>query len=406
MTSNSLGRYSEIGITTVQAYLDKVTSFDAGATTITLDDDYSYLNADHAGGTLVVIGTAAAEGLMEDIDTVGAGYVVLDSSIDALSEGDEVAIIPKPLVYLCLESESLKETINWDDTECIQTWESTHHTPLTVDTGGDLGVFLGSESQSLDMLLAATLGLTTHAAGLNGDSLHTYEPGDAVEYLTVVVMRGNHVSLQAYCGMMVDTLTLDQPAGGMGTARVSLTGGFGIQEIGGAGKLFATGAGNWWNPPDVAPDPKRMHFRHLVVSKGAVPKLYAESGSVVFSRNPASDRRLGDYYVHAPTSTKFEVTGTVVQWFEDDAELTEWRGDTAAVSDPSTRDLQYKWTGTATTGTYLQVDAYETVWTDASAPITGGRIKETLTWKAKYDSGETRQVLVTYENNTETAETV
>ena len=64
-----------------------------------------------------------------------------------MSSGDGIAILPRPLVYLCLESESLKETINWDDTECLQEWEITHHTPLTVDCGGDLGVFIGEESQ-------------------------------------------------------------------------------------------------------------------------------------------------------------------------------------------------------------------------------------------------------------------
>lgn len=400
MASNSLGRYSEIGITTVQAFLDEVSSVDG--TTITIDDDYNYLkDTVYADGTLVVT-TGDAQNKMEDIASTDAAshQIVLDSAITSLAADDEVAIIPKPLAYLCLESESLKETINWDDTECLQTWESTHHTALTVDTGGDLGLFVGAESQALDLVLAATLGQTSAAAGLNGNSLHYYEPGDTVEYLTVVVMRGNHVSLQAYCGMMVDSLVIEQPAGGMATARVSLTGGFGIQEVSTtAGEAFSTGAGNFWNPPSVAPDPKRMHFRHLVVSAGAVPKKYAESGSVTFSRNPATDRRLGDYYVHEPASAKFETTGELVQWFETDDELLEWRGGTAAISDPSTRDLQYKWTGTATTGTYLQIDAYETVWTDSSEPIAEGRIKETLTWKAKFDSGEGRQVYVTYENN-------
>ena len=31
--------------------------------------------------------------------------------------------------------------------------------------------------------------------------------------------------------------------------------------------ITSTGAGNFWNPPSTPPDPKRMHFRHLVVSK-------------------------------------------------------------------------------------------------------------------------------------------
>jgi hypothetical protein len=204
--------------------------------------------------------------------------------------------------------------------------------------------------------------------------------------------------------MMVDSLVIDQPSGGLATARTTLTGGFGILEIGGStvageNEFFSTGASNFWNPPATPPDPKRMHFRHLVVSKGAVPKRYAESGSVTFSRNPATDRRLGDFYVHEPASQKFETRGTVVQWFENNAELIEWRGDETAVSSPATRDLQYLWTGTATSGTYLQIDAYETAWTDSSEPIVTGRIKETLTWKARFDSGEGRQVYVTYENN-------
>jgi len=401
MTSNSLSRYSEIGITTVQAFLDEVSSIDG--TTITVDDDYSYLkDTVYNDGTLIVTdSTTSAQNCMEDIASTDAAnhQVVLDAAITNLEVGDKVAIIPKPLVYLCVESESIKETINWDDTECIQTWEPTHHTPLTVDCGGDLGLFIGEESQALDLVLAATLGETSAAAGLQAGTLHTYWPGDTIEYLTVVIQRGNSVSLQAYCGMMVDSFVIDQPAGGMATGRVTLTGGFGIQEVGtAAAEMFSS---TFWNPPASPPDPKRMHFRHLVVSAAAVPKKYAESANITFSRNPAADRRLGDYYVHEPASQLFVVTGTVVQWFEDDAELTEWRGDTVAISDPSLRDLQYKWTGTATIGTYLQVDAYETVWTDSSEPITaGGRIKETLTWKAKFDSGEGKQVLVTYENNT------
>jgi len=403
MTADSLGRYSEIGITTVQAFMDEVSN--VSTTTITIDDDYGYLaDTVYIDGTLVVTSGTAID-KMEDISSVDAAAhnIVLDAAITGLTANDKVAIIPKPLVYMCLESESIKETINWDDTECLQTWESTHHTPLTVDTGGDLGGFLGEQSQALDMMLAASLGETSAAAGLSGNSLHTYWPGDTVEYLTVVVQRGNHVSLQAYCGMMVDTLTLDQPAGALATARTALTGGFGIMEIGGADKTFSTGAGNFWNPPSTPPDPKRMHFRHLVVSKAAVPKRYAESGTVVFSRNPAADRRLGDFYVHEPASTKFETTGTLVQWFEDDAELTEWRGDHVAVGSPSNRDLTYKWTGTAVAGTYLQVDAYETAWQDSSEPIAAGRIKETLTWKAKFDTGEGKQCLVTYENSTVSA---
>ena len=113
MTSNSLGRYSEIGITTVQAYIDTVSSVNGA--NITLDNDYNYLSSAHDEGTFVVIeSTASAEGKMEDIDSVtpGSNLVVLDSSIDGLEEGYHIAIIPKPLVYLCLESESLKETIN------------------------------------------------------------------------------------------------------------------------------------------------------------------------------------------------------------------------------------------------------------------------------------------------------
>ena len=399
MTANSLGRYSEIGITTVQAFMDKITSI--SGTTVTIEDYYGYLNDDHDEGSFVMVSsTVTAQDYIEDISSVdaAANKVILDSSINGMAVGDEIAIIPKPLVYLCLESESIKETINWDDTECLQSWESTHHTPLTVDTGGDLGVFIGEESQALDCILAATLGETSAAAGLVAGSLHTYWPGDTVEYLTVVIQRGNHVSLQAYCGMMVDTLVLDQPAGGMGTARVTLTGGFGIQEIGGSGKTFSTGAGNFWNPPASPPDPKRMHFKHLVVSAASVPKKYVESGNITFARNPAVDRRLGDYYVHEPASGRFETTGQIVQWFENDAELTEWRGGNVAIGDPTPFDLQYKWTGTATTGTYLQIDAYDVVYQDSSEPIVEGKIKETLTWKAKFDTGEGKQVLVTYEN--------
>jgi len=405
MTSDSLSRYSEIGITTVQAFMDEVTSING--TTVTIDDDYGYLrDTVYNDGTFVVVdSTTSAQNDMEDIASTSAAshQVVLDAAITNLEIGDKIAIIPKPLVYLCVESESIKETINWDDTECVQTWEPTHHTPLTVDCGGDLGLFIGEQSQALDQVLAATLGATSAAAGLGAGTLHTYWPGDTIEYLTVVIQRGNSVSLQAYCGMMVDSTTLDQPAGAMGTARVTLTGGFGIQEVGTvASEMFSS---TFWNPPSSPPDPQRMHFRHLVVSVAAVPKRYAESANVTFSRNPATDRRLGDYYVHEPASGKFEVTGTVVQWFEDDQELTEWRGDTVAISSPSTRDIQYKWTGTATQGTFLQIDAYETVWTDSSEPITaGGRIKETLTWKAKFDTGEDKQVLVTYENNTTSAE--
>jgi len=394
-----MGRYSEIGITTVQAFMDKVST--VSGTTITVDNDYSYLNADHIDGSLVVCSGGEIDKIV-DITTVSGSTIVVSSALTCTAD-EVVAIIPKPLVYLCLESESIKETINWDETECLQSWEPTHHSPLTVDCGGDLGVFIGAESQALDMYLAVGLGVTSVTSGLSEDSLHYYEPGATVNYLTVVMMRGNHVSLQAYCGMGCDTLTLEQPSGGLGTARIALTGGFGIQEIGGSGKTFSTGADNYWNPPTSPPDPKRMHFRHLVVSKAAVAKTYAESGSITFHRHPALDRRLGDFYIHAPESTKFEVTGQVVQWFEDDAELTEWRGDHAAVSDPSTRDLQYKWTGTATSGTYLQVDAYETAWRDSTEHITEGRIKETLTWKAQYDSGEGRQVYVTYENNTVSA---
>lgn len=402
MTSNSLSRYSEIGITTVQAFMDTVST--VNGTTITIDDDYGYLrDAVYAGGTLVVL-TGTAANKMEDIVSTNASTnkIVIAAAITGMSANAEIAVIPKPLAYLCVESESLKETINWDDTECVQTWEATHHTPLTIDCGGDLGLFIGEQSQALDMVLAATLGETTAAAGVSGNSLHTYWPGDTIEYLTVVVQRGNRVSLQAYCGMMVDTLVLDQPAGAMGTARVTLTGGFGIQEVGTTSATMFSGS--FWNPPTSPPDPKRMHFRHLVVSVAAVPKKYAESGNITFARNPATDRRLGDYYVHEPSSQKFEVTGTLVQWFETNDELIEWRGDTVAISDPATRDLQYKWTGTAIAGTFLQVDAYETVWTDSSEPITaGGRIKETLTWKAKFDAGQNKQVLVTYENSTESA---
>ena len=401
MASNSLGRYSDIGITTVQAFLDYVATING--TTISLDNTYSYLDndADWVNGSFVVANsTTAANNDIRLISSTAyaSNQVVLATSIDGLEVDDQIAIIPAPLIYLCLESESIKETINWEDTECLQTWESTHHTPLTVDCGGDLGVFIGEESDALDILMSAAIGSRSVGAGLAGaGSIKYYTPGATIEYITVVMQRGNSVSLQAYCGMMVDNLTLDQPAGALGTARTTFIGGFGIQEIGGAGQAFDTT--DFWSPPATPPDPKRMHFRHLVVSSATVPKRYAESASVTFSRNPAIDRRLGDYYAFEPSSSKFETTGTLVQWFEDDNELTEWRGDTAAISSPATRTLEYLWTGTATVGTYLNVTAYSTAWQDSSEPIVTGRIKETLTWKAIYDTGEAKQCYVTFENN-------
>jgi hypothetical protein len=207
--------------------------------------------------------------------------------------------------------------------------------------------------------------------------------------------------------MAVDSLTLDQPSGAMGTARVTLNGGFGIQEIGGSDKTFGSGSGNFWNPPTSSPDPKRLHFRHLVVSRQtATIKNYrfAESGSITISRNNTTDRRLGDFYTYDPQSTKFIVTGQLVQWFENDQEYTEWRGGHAAVQKPSSFiDLRYKWTGTQTSGTYLQADMYDCQWRDSSEPITDGRIKQTLTWQARYDSGEGKSIQVTYENNTVSA---
>lgn len=403
MTSASMGRYSEIGITTIRGFTDIIST--VAGTTVTIIDSEGYLvDSLYDDGVLVVTSGTDQDKIFE-ISTVNASsnQIVTVGTVTGVLN-DTVAILPKPKVYLCLQTESLKETINWDDTECLQTWEGTHHTPLTVDTGGDLGIFIGEESQALDMFLAAAMGTTTASAGLNGNSLHTYTPGDTIHGLTVFIMRGNHVSLTCYAGMSIETLVLDQPAGGMSVARATLAGGFGIQEIGGAGKTFPTGTGEFWDPPASPPDPKRMHFRHLIISRTtATAKNYtfAESGSITIARNMALDRRLGDFYTYDPQSSKFVVTGQFVQWFENDQEYTEWRGGHTKVdANPTFIDLRYKWTGTQTTGTYLQVDAYDTQFRDSTEPITDGRIKQTLTWQARYDTGEAKSLQIVYENNT------
>ena len=113
MTSNSLGRYSDIGITTVQAFTDEVTSING--TTVIIDDDYGYLadDASWIDGTLVVT-SGDAINRMEDIasHTAATNTIILDAEITSLAADDKIVIIPKPLAYLCLETESLKETIN------------------------------------------------------------------------------------------------------------------------------------------------------------------------------------------------------------------------------------------------------------------------------------------------------
>jgi len=61
--------------------------------------------------------------------------------------------------------------------------------------------------------------------------------------------------------------------------------------------------------------------------------------------------------------------------------------------------IRYTWTGTATPGTYLQFDAYDVVYRDASEPIVAGRIKETLTWQAKKSVIAGASAAFTYDNN-------
>jgi hypothetical protein len=396
-----MGRYSQIGLTTVRAYIDKITTVNALGTTITAANTDGYLIATVYNGGAVAYLSAGSTLNADKIFTIttysGNTITIGGTTINAgWAVGDKIAIMPKPLAYMCLESESLKENVTWDDTECLQQWEPSYHSAVTMDTTGDLGIFVGSESPALDMVLAAAMGTVTHNA-----MVHSYYPGASIHGMTVYIMRGNHVSLQCYGGGAVDTLTIDQPAGGNCTGRLTLTGGFGIQEIGGTNKVFTTGPGNFWNPPSVTPDPKRMGFRHLVVSKNTVPETYAESGSITIARNPATERRLGDMFTYDPQSSKFIVTGQLVQWFENDDELAAWRGGHALAyaSDPTPFDLQYKWTGTATTGTYLQVDAYDVVWRDQSSPIVAGRIKETVTWQAKFKVAEGASIEIVYANN-------
>jgi hypothetical protein len=402
MTTDSMGRYSEIGLTTVRAFLDKISTTITG-TTITISDTDNYLLANIYNNGAVVITSGTNKNKIANITTVNAAsnIIVVDATMAGCTTNDGIAVLPRPLAYMCISNESLKENVTWDDTECIQAWQSTQHTPVTIDVGGDLGAYVGSESPALHLVMAAAMGISTSAAGVNGNSKHMYSPGASVHGLTVYVMRGNHVALMCYGGTAIDTLVLDQPSGANATARITLSGGFGIQEVGGAGYAFSTGAGTFWNPTSPTPDPKRMGFRHLVVSKAATPMTYAESGNVTIARNNANERRLGDMFIADPQSTKFVVTGTVVQWFETDTELLAWRGGNAKafVQEPSVFDLQYKWTGTATSGTYLQIDAYDAVWRDSAEPIVEGRIKETLTWQAKYQTSAGKSILITYDNN-------
>ena len=334
MSSSSMGRFSEIGITTVRAWLDKISTVSPDGTTVwaqNLDGFWQQFSSGNAAFVVANTTWTANQDKIFVVTTINASssYVALITGLGASTQwsmGDQFAILPKPQAYICVNSESIKETANWDTTECLQAWEPTYHSVLTVDTGGDLGVFVGSESIVLDYILSATMGQTTHNAGINGNSKHVHTPGSTIPGLTVYVMRGNHVELVAYGGLSVDNLVIDQPAGGASTARVALTGGFGIQEIGGAGKTFSTGTGNFWNPPSPTPDIKRMGFRHLIVSTSTsyggtyVPKTYAESGQITISRNPVTERRLGDPFIYDAQSAKFVATGNVVQWFESQAD--------------------------------------------------------------------------------------
>jgi len=420
MSSISMGRYSEMGITTVKAFQDKIISM-AGTTITALDSDLNFSNKGYNNAVLIfttaqTTSTAYIDKIV-NISTMDAATkrIVVDSTVGAWgmwTTYDGIAILPRPESYVCLNNDSIKETVKWDDTECLQAWEPSYHAALTVDTGGDLGIFVGSESKVLSLVLSAAFGYTTFSAGTFGTNKQTMYPGSQTQGLTIYVMRGNHVSLECYGGTYIDNFTIDQPAGAGATARITMTGGFGIMEMGGPNKTFPTGASAFWNPTSPTPDVKRMSFRHLVVSTGTypamtVPKNYAESASLTIARNPTAERRLGDSGIFDSQSAKFLVTGNVVQWFESDDDLVNWRGGHAKAfaSEPSTFDIQYKWTGTATTGTFLEFDAFDVVWRDSTQPITNARIKETLTWQAKKSSSQGRSVQCIYDGYTGTSYT-
>jgi len=391
MPLNSLGKYSAIGVSRYPGFLDSVSDYDAATKIITIPNLDNWLVTNYEDG-LVVVTAGAGIDKVSTIDAISTGNntIVCDTVLSGLSAGDEVAILPKPDAWACLQSESLKETPNWDETKCNEDWETTQRDVTGVDIGGDITIWLSENCDVNAIFLEKIFGYsntTTSKEYVYLPAPEGYSPDGTSDFalpgVCVYLQRGNEVSRTAYAGMKVNSARIEQPASpGLATMTLTFAGGFAIKEIDGVGKTWPSS----FFTPATGLRPARYSFRHLVVQKNSTPKRYAESARIDITRTQTTDKTLGEIYNKYPIASEFTVGGEVVQWFESDEELDEWRGGHAKFIQPERQDeLTFVWTGTQNPGTSLTFRFFNVDWKDSSEPIVNGRIKETLTFGALYD---------------------
>jgi hypothetical protein len=381
VTGQSVGARSRAVITNHAAQFALVTNVSYDSTkdesTITVDsleaiDQPGNYSTTNPGLMEIIEGQADTDaGKTANIESISGTDIVVSGDVSAeLSTDDVIAVMPPLSLELNTQGgHSVQVTPQKDDEMGLTEEVMSHETMIGYDVEGDIPIFTGIESPGVGRLLLAALGGYKH----DGSGLHTYrlpldDDGTFGENneLTLYSVEGNAVTRQVFFNQFITQLDLDVPRRGVSTLSATTQGSEAVREVGGTGKRYPTGAGNW-DSEDFPVDRGKRH-----VARGALIQLGGAYGdtldktqmdqffqeiTVSWQFTPTDNAPLGST-ARAKASqldAMLEVTGT--RKFEDSNLVDRFYGDGEPTPGDQTEDrLLIKVVNPNNPDRYLKID--------------------------------------------------
>lgn len=400
-SGNSVARKSRVVMANAAGQLARVDTVTTAPDEVTVDSlDIATLTGVYASGTpgmLVVIkGQSASDaGKTANITGISGTTLTIDTDLStALGADDIIAVVPPLMAELNTNGgATLSVTQNKDENLALTEGVQTQNTMLSYDTGGDIPVFATIDSEPVGRILLAGIG-----AHKVSTSLHSYVPAESNDGsytenddLTFYTQDGDGVVREVWLGNMATQTVINVPRRGTATINQSVQGAEVVREIGGTGKEFPSGSGNWDLGNFPCDSNQRLAARGALIELGgtfgnALDKSnvdpYFQEVTVTITRGMTDVAPLGNpARAHPDEDThQLEITGR--RLLEDNTIYDDFYGGTPTPDEQTESRLLLKIVNPADETKYLQFDVPRGVYTVDDVQRQRGQFEEQFTYQA------------------------
>lgn len=405
-SKNSLSHYHELHISNHPSRIGLISaiSYSAPNTTITFTETTnvtgeSLFSASTPGLYVVVEGVASGdEGKTGDIETFSGDDITVAADLTSiLAAGDLLAYVPPMASRVSMSGgHTLGVTMDKDETLALgeRALRSNVHTGVNV--GGTIPFFVSYDSEAFTRLLLTGTGSYKKSA----TGTHKFRPPSGndgtftdAEDWCAYSKDGNDIVNQVFGGLFTTRLDLNFGQGSSVTGSAQVMGTHVIREVGGSGKAFPMGSGNWNRGAAIERDSGKRHTYTGVVAEiggtfgDALTTAHQRNVTelnVSTIRNPADNRVLGsqDKAIPVESTAGFMVSGR--RLLDDDTIYQDYYGGSGkATPAPQVETrLLIKAVAAQDTTKTISIDAPRGVWRSSTIQRQDGRFEEQFTFQA------------------------